>query len=178
MDRSVLWGRRQFKTLSPNSWRLADVGATHAFLRSELGWGDLTGWNWTRLIERIDLEQGSHPCRRRGSARNRSLPSCARSRCSWPRTKASRSPARMPPSKNKAQGRVPRAGDLLQSQRSPGRRWRLAGPLQSRAASLISGLPATCACYTGGRRTAATHSHNHAVGSQYAWSKTPIRSAF
>ncbi len=23
---------------------------------------DLTGWNWTRLIERIDLEQGSHPC--------------------------------------------------------------------------------------------------------------------
>jgi hypothetical protein len=41
MDRSVLWGRRQFKALSPNSWRLADVGATHAFLRSELGWGGM-----------------------------------------------------------------------------------------------------------------------------------------
>ncbi len=42
------------------------------------------------------------------------------------------------------------------------------------AISVISGLSATCACSTGGDRTAATHSHNHAVIYQSAWSKIPV----
>ncbi len=38
------------------------------------------------------------------------------------------------------------------------------------------GLPTTCACYTIGCRTTATHIHNYAVGSQLAWFKIPVRS--
>lgn len=76
-----------------------------------------------------------------------------------------------------AQGRVPEAGDLLQPQGGSGDHRHLAGSLQPRAAALIPGLPATRARHNGGDRTAATHIHNHAVGSQIAWSKTPFRSA-
>lgn len=32
---------REFGVLSPHTWRLADLGAKHAFLRSGLGWGSL-----------------------------------------------------------------------------------------------------------------------------------------
>jgi hypothetical protein len=87
---------------------------------------DLTGWNWTRLIERIDLDPRRNPCRRRGSPQNRLLPSFARLRCNSPKARASRLPARTPPSQNRAQGRVPEAGDLLQPQGSSGHHRRLA----------------------------------------------------
>jgi hypothetical protein len=40
----------------------------------------------------------------------------------------------------------------------------------------ISGLPTTRTRWTGGHRTTATHIHNHAVGSQRAWSKITVRS--
>jgi hypothetical protein len=74
------------------------------------------------------------------------------------------------------QGRVPQAGDPLQPERGSGCDRRLARSLQPGAAPLIVGLPAACARYTGGHRTTATHSHNHAVSSQLAWSKIPVRS--
>ena len=140
------------------------------------GYTDLTGWNWTRLIERIDLEPRRHPCRRRGSAQNRILPSCARSRCSSPKARPSRLPARTRPSQNKAQGRVPEAGDLLQPQGGPGDHWRLEGPLQACAASLVVGLPTTRTYDTGGHRIAATHILDHALDSQCACFKIPVRS--
>ena len=38
-DRSTLSNDREFGVLSPKTWRLADLGAKHAFLRSGLGWG-------------------------------------------------------------------------------------------------------------------------------------------
>jgi DNA-binding transcriptional LysR family regulator len=38
-DRSDLSRGREFGVFSPRTWRLADLGAKHAFLRAGLGWG-------------------------------------------------------------------------------------------------------------------------------------------
>lgn len=40
-DRSSLTAGRNFGVLSPRVWRLADLGAKHAFLRAGLGWGHM-----------------------------------------------------------------------------------------------------------------------------------------
>jgi DNA-binding transcriptional LysR family regulator len=40
-DRSTLSAGREFGVLSGKTWRLADLGAKHAFLRAGLGWGGM-----------------------------------------------------------------------------------------------------------------------------------------
>jgi DNA-binding transcriptional LysR family regulator len=40
-DRSDLTKGREFGVFSPRTWRLADLGAKHAFLRAGLGWGGM-----------------------------------------------------------------------------------------------------------------------------------------
>jgi len=40
-DRSTLSAGKEFGVLSPRTWRLADLGAKHAFLRAGLGWGGM-----------------------------------------------------------------------------------------------------------------------------------------
>jgi DNA-binding transcriptional LysR family regulator len=40
-DRSALTAGRDFGVLSAKAWRLADLGAKHAFLRAGLGWGHM-----------------------------------------------------------------------------------------------------------------------------------------
>lgn len=40
-DRSALTAGRNFGVVSPNIWRLADLGAKHAFLLAGLGWGHM-----------------------------------------------------------------------------------------------------------------------------------------
>ena len=40
-DRSALTAGRQFGVVNPQGWRLADLGAKHAFLRAGLGWGGM-----------------------------------------------------------------------------------------------------------------------------------------
>jgi DNA-binding transcriptional LysR family regulator len=40
-DRSALTTGRNFGVVSPNVWRLADLGAKHAFLAAGLGWGHM-----------------------------------------------------------------------------------------------------------------------------------------
>jgi len=40
-DRSTLSQGKEFGVLSPRTWRLADLGAKHAFLRAGLGWGGM-----------------------------------------------------------------------------------------------------------------------------------------
>lgn len=40
-DRSSLTSGRNFGVVSPHVWRLADLGAKHAFLRAGLGWGSM-----------------------------------------------------------------------------------------------------------------------------------------
>ncbi len=40
-DRSALSSGRDFGVLSPLTWRLADLGAKHSFLRAGLGWGHM-----------------------------------------------------------------------------------------------------------------------------------------
>jgi DNA-binding transcriptional LysR family regulator len=40
-DRSTLSKGKDFGVLSPRTWRLADLGAKHAFLRAGLGWGGM-----------------------------------------------------------------------------------------------------------------------------------------
>ncbi len=40
-DRSELSQGKDFGVFSPNTWRLADLGAKHAFLRAGLGWGGM-----------------------------------------------------------------------------------------------------------------------------------------
>jgi DNA-binding transcriptional LysR family regulator len=40
-DRTALTGGRNFGVLSPLTWRLADLGAKHAFLRAGFGWGHM-----------------------------------------------------------------------------------------------------------------------------------------
>jgi DNA-binding transcriptional LysR family regulator len=53
-DRSPLTHGREFGVLSPRTWRLADLGAKHAFLRAGLGWG---GMPWP-LVE-AELRAGT-----------------------------------------------------------------------------------------------------------------------
>src|SRR6266480_2483534 len=53
-DRSELSRGKEFGVLSPNTWRLADLGAKHAFLRAGLGWGGMP----VGMIE-ADLANGS-----------------------------------------------------------------------------------------------------------------------
>jgi DNA-binding transcriptional LysR family regulator len=40
-DRSGLTGNRDYGVLSPQTWRLADLGAKHAMLKAGLGWGGM-----------------------------------------------------------------------------------------------------------------------------------------
>jgi DNA-binding transcriptional LysR family regulator len=53
-DRSTLTRGRDFGVLSPRVWRLADLGAKHAFLRAGLGWGNMP----LHMVEQ-DLESGA-----------------------------------------------------------------------------------------------------------------------
>ncbi len=53
-DRSELSHGKDFGVLSANTWRLADLGAKHAFLRAGLGWGGMP----VGVVE-ADLASGS-----------------------------------------------------------------------------------------------------------------------
>jgi DNA-binding transcriptional LysR family regulator len=53
-DRSALSAGREFGVLSTKTWRIADLGAKHAFLRAGLGWGAMP----LDVVE-ADLEAGS-----------------------------------------------------------------------------------------------------------------------
>lgn len=53
-DRTVLTEGRSFGVLSPLTWRLADLGAKHAFLRAGLGWGHMP----LHMVQ-ADLDSGS-----------------------------------------------------------------------------------------------------------------------
>jgi DNA-binding transcriptional LysR family regulator len=53
-DRSTLTKGYDLGVLSPRTWRLADLGAKHAFLRAGLGWGGMPA----EVVE-SDLAQGS-----------------------------------------------------------------------------------------------------------------------
>jgi DNA-binding transcriptional LysR family regulator len=53
-DRSVLSQGKEFGVFSANTWRLADLGAKHAFLRAGLGWGAMP----VGVVE-TDLADGS-----------------------------------------------------------------------------------------------------------------------
>jgi len=53
-DRSTLSKGKEFGVLSPRTWRLADLGAKHAFLRAGLGWGGMPA----ELVQ-TDLKRGT-----------------------------------------------------------------------------------------------------------------------
>ncbi|WP_209348026.1 LysR family transcriptional regulator [Pontixanthobacter sp. CEM42] len=53
-DRSPLTEGREFSVLSPQSWRLADLGAKHSLLKEGIGWG-----NMPRHMVADDLESGA-----------------------------------------------------------------------------------------------------------------------
>jgi DNA-binding transcriptional LysR family regulator len=53
-DRSTLSAGKEFGVLSPRTWRLADLGAKHAFLRAGLGWGGMPA-----ELVKSDLARGS-----------------------------------------------------------------------------------------------------------------------
>ena len=53
-DRTALTEGRDFGVLSPLTWRMADLGAKHAFLRAGLGWGHMP----LHMVE-ADLESGA-----------------------------------------------------------------------------------------------------------------------
>jgi len=53
-DRTELSKGQEFGVFSPNTWRLADLGAKHAFLRAGLGWGSMPA----AMVER-DLKEGT-----------------------------------------------------------------------------------------------------------------------
>ena len=53
-DRTALSQGREFGVLSPSTWRLADLGAKHAFLKAGLGWGHMP----LHMVKE-DLESGS-----------------------------------------------------------------------------------------------------------------------
>ncbi len=53
-DRTVLTRGQSFGVLSPLTWRLADLGAKHAFLKAGLGWGHMP-----LHIVKADLDSGA-----------------------------------------------------------------------------------------------------------------------
>jgi len=53
-DRTALSTGRDFGVLSPLTWRLADLGAKHAFLKAGLGWGHMP-----LHMVKADLESGA-----------------------------------------------------------------------------------------------------------------------
>ncbi|WP_189635724.1 LysR substrate-binding domain-containing protein [Rhizobium grahamii] len=53
-DRSSLSDGKQFGVLAAKTWRLADLGAKHAFLKAGLGWGSMPTW-----MIKADLAAGS-----------------------------------------------------------------------------------------------------------------------
>jgi DNA-binding transcriptional LysR family regulator len=53
-DRTELSKGQEFGVFSPRTWRLADLGAKHAFLRAGLGWGGMPA----AMVER-DLKEGT-----------------------------------------------------------------------------------------------------------------------
>ncbi len=53
-DRTALSDGRSFGVLSPLTWRLADLGAKHAFLRAGLGWGHMP-----LHMVKADLDRGA-----------------------------------------------------------------------------------------------------------------------
>ena len=53
-DRTELSQGQEFGVFSPRTWRLADLGAKHAFLRAGLGWGGMPA----AMVER-DLKEGT-----------------------------------------------------------------------------------------------------------------------
>ena len=53
-DRTALTEGRDFGVLSPLTWRMADLGAKHAFLRAGLGWGHMP----LHMVE-ADLDSGA-----------------------------------------------------------------------------------------------------------------------
>ncbi|HYP63053.1 MAG TPA: LysR family transcriptional regulator [Acidocella sp.] len=53
-DRTLLSKGQEFGVFSPRTWRLADLGAKHAFLRAGLGWGGMP----LEMVQR-DLDEGA-----------------------------------------------------------------------------------------------------------------------
>jgi len=53
-DRTELSKGREFRVISPRNWRLADLGAKHAFLLAGLGWGGMP----YAMVER-DISEGT-----------------------------------------------------------------------------------------------------------------------
>lgn len=53
-DRTSLSKGQEFSVMSPRTWRLADLGAKHEFLRAGLGWGGMP----LELVQR-DLDEGA-----------------------------------------------------------------------------------------------------------------------
>jgi DNA-binding transcriptional LysR family regulator len=69
-DRTVLTEGRNFGVLSPLTWRLADLGAKHAFLKAGLGWGHMP-----LHMVKADLASGALvKIRVEGTARDMTLP--------------------------------------------------------------------------------------------------------
>jgi len=69
-DRTVLSEGRNFGVLSPLTWRLADLGAKHAFLKAGLGWGHMP----LHIVD-ADLDRGALvKIRVEGTPRDMSIP--------------------------------------------------------------------------------------------------------
>lgn len=69
-DRTTLTDGRNFGVLSPLTWRLADLGAKHAFLKAGLGWGHMP-----LHIVKADLASGALvKIRVEGTPRDMALP--------------------------------------------------------------------------------------------------------
>src|SRR5258708_7277194 len=69
-DRTALTQGRNFGVLSPLTWRLADLGAKHAFLKAGLGWGHMP-----LHMVKADLDSGALlKIRVEGNPRDMTLP--------------------------------------------------------------------------------------------------------
>jgi len=69
-DRTALTEGRNFGVLSPLTWRLADLGAKHAFLKAGLGWGHMP-----LHMVKADLDSGALiKIRVEGTPRDMTLP--------------------------------------------------------------------------------------------------------
>ena len=134
------------------------------------------GRHWTRMLERVDLEPRSLRCRRRGSVQSDYCHVASDRGAARPRQEHRAGLQRRRRFGAELRDECLRLGIFYDLKRGSGRNRRLARSLQPRAAPLIFRLSATRTYDTGGHRTATTHIPRHAVNSQIAWFKIPVRS--
>jgi hypothetical protein len=135
---------------------------------------ELTGWLWTGLIERISQNQRSRTCGGQKTSAEQVVLKLRQIEVQTAQGKSLALACKEAEISEQSYRRVPAPGDLLLTEGGTDDRC-LAEHLQPCPTAFVARLSAACACYLPGYGQPATHGHYHAVASQLARSKIPVR---